>query len=691
MHPPLADPTQPYVSLPTLKGWLAARGVDVTVVDLNLEAAHWLLREDTLSALAERVGRRFLALDGQPSLDFEGQREWLALHDARRAAGQLLACDPPPVAVFQSPERFYEPVAYSHARLRVDAAFTALSAAYYPYRYGFNVVAHALLPWSFDALARYATGEHSPFSKLYATWARRLAEDVRLVGLSVVFPSQLPEALALAHAVRRHRPRALLVLGGPAIHQIVTHLPEALKRRLLTEHADGIGLYEGEATVQALAQRAEAWTAAQDAPARHALLSEVPNLLSCAPDGALVMGPRFTLDLRDVPAPDFSDLDLDRYWAPSRTLLYAPTRGCYWGRCSFCYYGLADTTTASYREVPPERAAEQLEALQATTGAQHVYLSCDVLSPRYAVRLAQALLDRGVTLTWSSDLKIERYYTAERARLLARAGLRAAAFGIESGSDRILALIDKGTDRATMTEVNRLFHEAGIATEWMTFTDHPGESADEALDTVSWIAEQRALVDLFIVGKFGLESGSLIAQSPERFGIEQVYYASGDELRLYALFRPAGGPRTADDEARVEQAIAEVGRAFALHPYPWAGANSTHHTLLHFVRFGQDAFKTHFQLAGALARELPRAPRSAVEGLRHTPRYDVATVRSQVEEFLAGYLVSALYTTLPGRRLGKDDTAFAPLSESDYAKAIATVPALEPRSLRGSRTRGPRR
>jgi hypothetical protein len=37
LHPAFADPTQPYLSLPTLKGWLRARGQDARVVDLNLE------------------------------------------------------------------------------------------------------------------------------------------------------------------------------------------------------------------------------------------------------------------------------------------------------------------------------------------------------------------------------------------------------------------------------------------------------------------------------------------------------------------------------------------------------------------------------------------------------------------------------------------------------------------------------
>src|SRR5207247_4492050 len=133
-------------------------------------------------------------------------------------------------------------------------------------------------------------------------------------------------------------------------------------------------------------------------------------------------------------------------------LLYAPTRGCYWAKCSFCYYGLAETATARYREVPPDRAAAQLAKLSRRHGVKNIYISCDVLSPSYAVRFAQALSNRRVRIRWATDLKVERaFFTQERCDLLHRSGLRSVAFGIESGSDRILALMLKGCDRATMT------------------------------------------------------------------------------------------------------------------------------------------------------------------------------------------------------------------------------------------------
>lgn len=710
VHPPLADPTQPYLSLPTLKGALRARGLDARVVDLNVEAAHWLFAREQLELVGRRIGARFVDLNRTRELSFDEAREYRQLVLARPAIERILGADPTPIEVFQDRERFFDPAQYATARRLVDGAFEALSAAYFPYRFGFNQLSHAVLPWSFDLLEEYAgvpargraedreptTGTRgdphaarafeSPLRGFYESWFASSAEwdwssgvgppvdvdELAFVGISVVFPSQIPEALHLARFLRERAPRAFLALGGPCLHQIAVHLEPALQRRLLG-FADALGLFEGEETLAALLPRIEAWRAAGDARERHELLRDVPNLLALDPSsGDPALGPRSVIDVAESPAPDYGDLDLDRYWAPSRTLLYAPTRGCYWGKCSFCYYGLAETATASYREVPPERAAADLAQLARRHGVKNFYLSCDVLSPSYAVRFAQALIDKNVKVRWSSDLKIERYFTPERCELLHRSGLRSAAFGIESGSDRILELMRKGTDRATMTAVNRAFHDAGIATEWMTFTDHPDESVEEALETVRWIEEQHDHVDLFLVGRFGLERGSDIAQDPARYGVRKVYWAEGDELRLYALFTHRGGQRSKQGEAAIEAEIDRVAAPYALNPYPWAGANSTHHTFLHFLELGQGAFRSHFQKAGAAWHgALPEPPVSQLAGLRERPRFSISAIEARERAFFEGYLARALYTTLPARHAGRGEVA--PLSKSDYEDAVAQL------------------
>lgn len=692
LHPPFADPTQPYLSLPTLKGYLRARGLDARVIDLNLEATHWLLSHESLEGVGRRIGSRFVDLNRQGALSFEEQLEYRRLVDARPQIERILGAEPSPLEVFRQRELFYDGEQYTRARRITEGYFEALSAAYWPYRFGFNHVAHTVVPWSFDMLSEYASGERSPLREFYEhyfagpeqwDWERGDQPPVDLatidfVGISIVFPSQIPEALHLARTLRERQPELFIALGGPGIHQVVVHLEPALQLRLL-EYCDAIGLYEGEETLAQLFPRLAAWRAERDPRRRADLLREVPNLFFLDPRTGLgSMGPRWTMNLREEAVlPDYGDLDLDRYLAPSRTLLYAPTRGCYWGKCSFCYYGLTETATASYREIPPEQAASELGQLARRHGVKNFYLSCDVLSPAYAVRLAEALIEKGVKIRWSSDLKIEKYFTPERCALLAQSGLRSAAFGIESGSDRILELMRKGCDRATMTAVNRAFHAAGVATEWMTFTDHPDETLEEALATVQWIDEERDFIDCFIVGKFGLESGSHIAQEPQRYGIRRIYYAEGDELRLYALFSHVGGRRGPETEELIERELNRVAASWALAPYPWAGANSTHHTFLHLLEFGQSAFKTHFQRAGAAWKgTLGEPPVAHIAGLREKKRFDPDRMLDLEREFFERFLPEAMYTTIPASRQGGAGDEVAPLSLARFHAALEEMPRM---------------
>ncbi len=59
IYPPTCDPTAPYLSVPTLTGYLRAHGVEVRPIDANVEAYSRLLSRETLTVLAGRVERRW--------------------------------------------------------------------------------------------------------------------------------------------------------------------------------------------------------------------------------------------------------------------------------------------------------------------------------------------------------------------------------------------------------------------------------------------------------------------------------------------------------------------------------------------------------------------------------------------------------------------------------------------------------
>jgi hypothetical protein len=643
LFPPFADPTWPYVALPTLKAYLEQRGIAVTVRDLNIEGLDFLLDPSTLAGWRTLLADRFQRLNGRRRLSLSEQMEYWRLAEA-------LALDVDfgrYAAILRDGRRFYNKKAYLRSRNGLEDLFRLMAAVFFPFRFGFNQANHLAAPWDFELLDHYIAGRCSPFDSFY----RRLLADLApppFVGLSLTFVSQIPETFYLCRLIRDHFPDCFLMAGGPCIDQIIRNAaPEAVRR--IFDHVDAVGLQEGEQTLAELLPLLS--TGRPDADR----LAAIPNLVLRDPaGGAIRQGPAWTLVLTDSAAPDYSDLEPDRYLAPERLLLYSPTRGCYWNKCSFCCYGFNQSGRHLYREIPVEQAVADLRLLRERYGASNFYLSCDVLAPAYAINLARAIIAAGIDIRWSTDLRIEAAYTPENCRLLHQAGLRAVAFGIESGADRVLRLMNKGITAELIRRINRNFHQAGIATSWMTFLHHPGETGREAMETLALLAAQSAMVDQFIVGDFNLSPGSLIACRPEQYGIASVYHAAGDLFRLFPLFRMAANDTNDEAGDGLDDRIAALSGRYHLDHYPWAGAISTHHSFLYLLRFGQRAFAQGWQGA---APKAGKRPKPAMR-LNFSP----AAARRHEEAFLERYLARALQ---PGREGGT-----APLCFSHFQKAV---------------------
>jgi hypothetical protein len=600
VYPPCCDPTAPYLSVPTLAAWLRKHGVDVLPIDANLEATEHLLRKDSLEALAARLERRLAKLDAKPSLSHEEQLVYTQLWRARGDATAVPHAVDDALAVLRdrTGERFYDAAAYEQAITTVDAALRVASAAHAPL--AFDMVAYRT-PFSLltaEEIARDAAPERDPFHAYFVALARRLhAEGVGLVGISVAFPGQIQPAYSLAYMLRALVPGAHITAGGPALTQILLRLSgEALEKALGPFHSAVV--YEGEIALLDLVQKL---TRGED---------------PCA-TGRVIRG-QMIEDMSVLPPPSYDGLPLERYLAPELVLPYDPTRGCYWGVCTFCHYGLAEVGTARYRERPVETIVEHLEALSKRHGAGIFYLSQDVFSPRIAGQIARAIRARGLSIRWGTDMRPERSLTPEKCEELVAGGALSAALGVESAAPRVLSLIDKGIPAEDVRQVIQNLARVGVAVEAMCFSDFPTETYREAMETVRFIRGVEGDLALFILGRFDLTHGSLVAQKPGEFGIKEVWEVAGDELKTGLFFAERQRSKRPEQQEKLEASVTELSSRFRLHRYPWAGALSTAHTMLWYRRLGPGVF-----------RHLGRAPLPGVPGARPrvlAARFDVVAM-----------------------------------------------------------------
>ena len=617
IYPPACDPTAPYPAIPALAGFLRPQGIEVLPIDANLDGFLALLRREPLTRLAGHVERRIANLRRRRALDHQAQLELLALLRVRGDAHAVPGGISTALDILRTDERFYDPGLYADAVATVSAAVRVVAATHTPLQLDFTAYRTPFALTTPDEIARDAHPERNPFD---AYLTRDLIPRLRharpdCIGLSVCFPGQLVPAFSFALKLKAAFPGAHLVAGGPAITQVLLRLRGPALAQALGPF-DSAVVFEGEHTLLALCRALSGRSTRA--------LDQIPNLVLRDP----LLGARYlpgppALDLRTLPAPDFDGLPLDRYLSPHLLLPYDPTRGCYWGRCAFCHYGLAATGTARYRERAVDTVVEHLAALSARHHTRFFYLSQDSVAPAMLCRLADALAKANLDLRWGTDLRPEPFLTFERCQGLRRGGAVACSLGVESGSPRVLRLIDKGITPARAAAAVRNLARAGIAAEAMCFTDFPTETFAEAMMTLGFVEQHAPHIAAFIVGQFELTHGSRVARDPTHFGLREIWTVQGDELGTALFFAERKPGKRARERVRLEEALDRLASGWLLRSYPWAGSLSTAHSIFYYDHFGPGVFKEPAgQARGRILGKLPAARAFDLRRLTQAERHE---------------------------------------------------------------------
>ncbi len=150
----------------------------------------------------------------------------------------------------------------------------------------------------------------------------------------------------------------------------------------------------------------------------------------------------------------------------ARSLLLRGTQGCSWNRCAFCYVSREHRFLAATPEEWTEEIRSLKDSFPPDTKVYVVGSNPFVLPAAHLLNwleiLRREIPARGEVSMQSRVADIAAKTDAELAELRA-AGLAQLYVGVESGSDEVLAFMDKGqTAEETVTQLLRL-EAAGIA------------------------------------------------------------------------------------------------------------------------------------------------------------------------------------------------------------------------------------
>ncbi|MEV0036221.1 radical SAM protein [Streptomyces sp. NPDC050804] len=176
------------------------------------------------------------------------------------------------------------------------------------------------------------------------------------------------------------------------------------------------------------------------------------------------------------------------------------SRGCPYD-CGFCGAAVSANPDVKIRARAPENIITELEVLHDTHGAtafrfvDDLFLgAASVIRPQMEAFTRHRVGDRFV---WDATGRINVLHRVDTNMLdtLARNGLREVALGIESGSDRVLADMDKRITARMTESVTRRLLERGIGVKGYFILGYPGERHDDLQATVRHIHNLWNLAD----------------------------------------------------------------------------------------------------------------------------------------------------------------------------------------------------
>lgn len=597
IFPPQWTPQNPHFAITQLSGHLRSHGWKVKVKDLNVEFYDHVLTPEFLEYTRNRLAMnydflltqaRLKSMMGDKSLDanIEAMR-LLAMDDFARENGHLLDRLPGLILdakeTLRDPRRFYNPMLLLDAFFAIDKALEMISLPFHPARISFNdfVQPHLLLATAH--LIQHASDRSSNlfYNFLESKIPEILEMNGNLIGVSINSFSQVLPGLTLAMMLKKAvGDRAVVNVGGNFFGRVKDTLQK--RPEFFENFCHCLSMGEGERQTLAMVEEL----------AGGGGFARVPDVLYYTPGKAGKKGkvkytfPQEPEKLDNIGFQDLEGLPLPLYFSPDLVLCMQSSKGCYWGKCTFC-----DTDFGIKKDIKKlDRLLDEMTYLREKYGVRHFEFIDESIRPSYMREMAQQIKARGLDVRWFSNGRLEEEFTGELLHKLHDGGLTMVLWGFESGSRRILDLINKGIDQDGRYEILKNSSQAGIWNFAYIFFGFPGETREEAGQTIDAIVEHNDVIDSYGRSIFTLGKHSLLCIDAKKYGIFDIV-EDMEELSTNLHYKTTTGMNDDEIDEMMKECTKVCSQAYDFTLWYYLRYRENIH--LYLSKYGKDYVKNY--------------------------------------------------------------------------------------------------
>ena len=197
-------------------------------------------------------------------------------------------------------------------------------------------------------------------------------------------------------------------------------------------------------------------------------------------------------ELDELPLPNRAAINMEKYldtWKNNHgqsSMTISTQRGCpytcKW--CSTAVYG------QSYRRRPAEQVATEMKMLKEKYNPDAIWFVDDVftVSHKWLLAFREEVLKQEAVIPFECITRAERL-NDEILELLKEIGCFRIWIGAESGSQRIIDLMDRRVDVTVVKEAIQKTNALGIETGTFIMLGYPGETEEDITETIQYLKE----------------------------------------------------------------------------------------------------------------------------------------------------------------------------------------------------------